>query len=53
MLSIALGIRFVFDLNLINQTITHEGRWITFLQQHGGRMWVTGWETVFGDLPIV
>jgi hypothetical protein len=30
MLSIALGIGFVVGLNLINQTFTHEGRWITF-----------------------
>jgi hypothetical protein len=26
--SIALGIRLVFSLNLINRVVTHEGRWI-------------------------
>jgi hypothetical protein len=31
MLSIALGIGFVFSLVLINQTIAHEERWIIFL----------------------
>jgi hypothetical protein len=31
MLSIALGIGFVFGLILINQTIAHGGRWIIFL----------------------
>jgi hypothetical protein len=38
MLSIALGIGFVFGLILINKTIAHEGRWIIFLYQHGGRI---------------
>jgi hypothetical protein len=30
MLSIALGIELVYGLNLINQIVTYEGRWITF-----------------------
>jgi hypothetical protein len=30
MLSIALEIGLVFGINLINRTITHEGRWINF-----------------------
>jgi hypothetical protein len=48
MLSIALGIGFVFGLILINRTAAYEGRWIIFLEQHGGRIWVTGLETVPG-----
>jgi hypothetical protein len=31
MLSIALGIGFVFGLILINRIIAHDGRWIIFL----------------------
>jgi hypothetical protein len=55
MLSIALevGFGFVLGLNLINQNITHEGRWITFLKQHDGRISVTGLETVSRDLPTI
>jgi hypothetical protein len=30
MLSIAMGIGFVFGIIFINQTITNEGMWITF-----------------------
>jgi hypothetical protein len=39
-----LGLSLV--LILINGTITHEGRWIIFLLQHGVRIWVTGFETM-------
>jgi hypothetical protein len=48
MLSFALGIGFVFGLTLSNRTIAHEERWIIFLLQHGGKIWVTDLETVSG-----
>jgi hypothetical protein len=46
MLSIALRIGFLFGLILINQTIALEGRWTIFLLQNGGRICVSGFETV-------